>query len=201
MAQLKTVPAGGITGPALWAVAQLRVAQWDRIARSRKLLAEAQLQQLMRNLATAAGTEFGRAHGFARLKSVRDFRAEVPLRSYAEFEPFLERMRHGERDVLWPGLISYFGQSSGSSSTQAQHKFLPISDTQIRWQQKAGFDILARYVTLTGDRSLTSGFSLGLFPPAILKPSGPVYITNNPGLMQRHVPFPRVGIQPYQARR
>jgi len=45
------------------------------------------------------------------------------------------------------------------------------------------------------DRSLTSGYALGLFPPATLKPSGPVYITNNPGLMQRHVPFPANRLQ------
>ncbi len=104
-------------------------------------------------------------------------------------------MRLGQRDVLWPGLVRYYGQSSGSSNTKAEHKFLPISDTQIRWQQKAGFDVLARYLTLSGDRSLTSGFALGLFPPATLKPSGPVYITNNPGLMQRHVPFPANRLQ------
>src|SRR5581483_2506447 len=195
MGTLKTIPAGAVTGPALWGAAQLRVALWNRTVRSRKALQSSQLEQLLRNVNAAAATEFGRAHRFRDLRSYRDFKERVPLRGYPDFEPFLERMRQGQRDVLWPGLIRYYGQSSGSSNTKAEHKFLPISDVQIRWQQKAGFDVLARYLTLTGDRSLTSGYALGLFPPAVLKPSGPVYITNNPGLMQRHVPFPASQLQ------
>ncbi len=195
MGTLKTIPAGSVTGPALWAAAQLRVALWNRTARSRSALEAAQLEQLRRNVKAAAATEFGRAHGFDSIKSYQDFKDRVPLRAYADFERYLERMRQGERDVLWPGLVRYYGQSSGSSNTKAEHKFLPISDAQIRWQQKAGFDVLARYLSLSGDRSLTSGFALGLFPPSTLKPSGPVYITNNPGLMQRQVPFPARRLQ------
>lgn len=190
MAPLKSVPAGGITGPALWALAQARVLQWNRRVASPKRLAAVQQAQLLRNVRAAAGTEFGRAHGFATLRGYNDFKARVPLRSYAQFEPYLERMRQGQPDVLWPGLVRYYGQSSGSSNTQALHKFLPISEAQIRWQQKAGFDVLARYLTLSGDRDLTCGFTLGLFPPAVLKPAGPVYVTSNPGLMQLNVPYP-----------
>jgi GH3 auxin-responsive promoter len=190
MAKLKTVPGSSITGPALWAAASLRVGQWDRAARSAPKLEQVQTEALVKNCRTAAATEFGRAHRLGEVRTYRDFVGRVPLRSYAEFEPYLERMRQGERDVLWPGLIQYFGQSSGSSQTAAQHKFLPISEDQIRWQQKAGFDVVARYVTLTGDRALTGGYTLGLFPPSILRASGPVFVTNNPGLMQRHVPKP-----------
>jgi hypothetical protein len=187
---LKSVPGSSITGPALWAAARWRVARWDRIAVSRPRLERAQTEMLQANCRAAAGTEFGRQHHLREVRSHRDLVSRVPLRTYAEFEPFLERMRQGERDVLWPGLIPYFGQSSGSSDTAAQHKFLPISETQIRWQQKAGFDVLARYVSQTGDWSITGGYTLGLFPPAVLKPSGAVHITSNPGLMQLYVPPP-----------
>jgi hypothetical protein len=138
----------------------------------------------------AARTEFGRAHDLSGVRNHEDFVRRVPLRTYAEFEPYLERMRHGERNVLWPGLIKYWGQSSGSSNTAAQHKFLPISRRQIRWQQQAGFDVTARYVTASGDASLLGGFPLALLPPSTLKPDGPVFITNNPGLMQRFIPPP-----------
>ncbi len=190
MTTLKTVPAGHITGSALWAAAQVRVAQWNLLARNRFLLERVQTQQLLRNVRAAEKTEYGRKHGFGRIHGHADFKRQVPLGVYGDFEPLLERMRQGERDILWPGLIEYYGQSSGSSNTKAQHKFLPISETQVRWQQKAGFDILARYLTLSGDRDLTGGFMLGLFPPAVAKPSGPVYVTSNPGLMQLRVPFP-----------
>jgi len=183
---LKTVPASAITGPALRTAARVRIAQWD--VRSR-LPQTVQLKTLLNHCRTAAETEFGRTHGFGRIRNYNDYKAQVPLRTYADFEPFLERMRKGEHDVLWPGLIPFYGQSSGSSSTAAQHKFLPISWEQIRWQRKAGFDLVARYLMLTGDREFTGGFNLGLLPPSVLTVESPgVHVGSNPGIMLRHVP-------------
>ena len=176
-----------VAGPAMWAAAKVRVAQWDHKARAPQ---GAQLETLLAHCATAASTEFGRAHRLGEVRSHSDFCARVPVRSYAGFEPYLTRMRQGERDVLWPGFIRYYGQSSGTSQTAAMHKFLPISEEQIRWQQRAGFDLVARYVTLTNDLTFTSGFTIGLLPPAVIKPDGPVGVTSNPGLMSMHMPAP-----------
>lgn len=182
---MKTVAGSSITGPILRRIAGFRIARWDELALKPQPI---QVETLRGTCRRAAGTEFGCAHGFAGIRSYEEFRERVPLRSYAEFEPYLQRMRRGERDVLWPGLIRYYGQSSGTSHTAALHKFLPISDEQIRWQQRAGFDVVARYLDLSGDRSFTGGFSLGLFPPAVIKPDGPVGVTSNPGLMMRKLP-------------
>jgi hypothetical protein len=99
-------------------------------------------------------------------------------------------MRNGEEDVLYPGLIPYYGQSSGTSNTAAMHKFLPISMAQIRWQQRAGFDVVARYLDLWDDRELPGGYFLALFPPSNIKQMGPVGVASNPGIMQLHVPLP-----------
>lgn len=186
--KLKSLGAEGITNPAIRALARARVAQWDRHAKNPK---KVQLATLLKHCQTAAQTEFGRAHGLDRIRSYEDFKAQVPLRSYAEFEPYLERMRQGARDVLWPGLIPFYGQSSGSSNTAAQHKFLPISLEQIGWQKKAGFDLIARYLMITGDKNFTGGYALGLFPPSVLTPAAPgVQVGSNPGIMLRHVPPP-----------
>ncbi|MHB8417277.1 MAG: GH3 family acyl-acid amido synthetase [Myxococcales bacterium] len=190
MARLQSIPGVALTGPALWAAARARVALWDRLAASPRRLQAAQTEILLDNCRTAAETQFGRQHGLGQVRSHRDFASRVPLRTYADLEPFINRMKAGARDVLWPGLIRHFGCSSGSSNTAALNKYLPISDQQIRWQQKAGFDVVARYLALSGDRALSGGYALGLFPPASLKPEGPVFITSNPGLMQLHLPLP-----------
>jgi len=146
-------------------------------------------QQILRaHCKSAANTEIGRLHDLGSIKSYEDFRANVPLRTYADFEPFLQRMRAGERDVLWPGLIRYFGNSSGTSHTQANAKFLPISHEQIKWQQKAGLDCIARYLAMYDDRSFTRGFILALMPPSNLKQDGDVFTASNPGIMQIHTP-------------
>ena len=194
---MKVRRGGGVIGPLAWTAATARVMAWDRLAADLKALRKAQLEALRENCRAAARTEFGRAHRLGEVSTLEDFQARVPLRTYADFEPYLERMRRGARDVLWPGLIRYYGQSSGSSQTIAQHKFLPISEQQIRWQQKAAFDVVARYVTHVGHARFLGGYTLGLFPPSTLKPDGPVSNTNNPGLMQRNVPWPlREGVLP-----
>ncbi len=187
---MKTPFGAGAVGPLAWTAATARVLSWNRIVSDRQRLRDVQLATLRRNCETARDTEFGQGHRLGEVTSYEDFRERVPLRTYAAYEPYLERMRQGERDVLWPGLIKYFGQSSGSSNTLAQNKHLPISDEQIRWQQKAGFDIVARYVTQVGNGRFLGGYSLGLFPPSTLKTEGEVHGTNNPGLMQRHIPWP-----------
>ncbi len=182
---LQGVPGARVTGTALWAAARARVSQWDRRAANPE---EVQTATLRAHCALAAGTEFGRRHGFRKVRRWEDFRDRVPVMTYADFEPALERMRRGERNVLHPEAIQYYGCSSGTSHTAARNKYLPISRAQIRWQQRAGFDVVARYLTLTGDRSWTGGYSLALLPPAIVRPEGPVGITTNPGLMQLHMP-------------
>ncbi len=187
---LRRVRGGRLLGPALWAAAKVRVAQWDARLASPRALRDAQERILLAHTRDAASTEFGRTHRFAEIRSHADFVERVPLRTYAEYEPMLERMRRGERDVLHRGFVDDWGQSSGSSRTAAKNKFLPISKEQIRWQQRAGFDVLARYLTLSGDRQLASGYMLGLFPPSTIERVGPVGVASNPGIMQRHVPFP-----------
>lgn len=176
----------GVTGSALRAAARVRISQWDSRALNPK---KYQIETLLKHIQTAADTEFGRAHSFSKISSYEDYKKYVPLRTYADFEPMLERMRKGERDVLWPGLIPYYGQSSGSSSTAAQHKYLPISLEQVGWQKKLAFDLVARYLQLTGDKSFTAGYTLGLFPPSLLKEESPgVSVGSNPGIMLRHLP-------------
>jgi len=181
-------PADFATGTALWAAAKLRVLQWNRIAASPRRLQRVQEEMLMQHVRAGAQTEFGRQHRFDSISSYADYAERVPLRIYGDYEPYLERMRKGERNILYPGFIENYGHSSGSSNTSAAHKYLPISPEQIRWQQRAGFDIVARYLDLTGDKRLTGGYMLGLLPPALIRKDGPVGITSNPGLMQLNMP-------------
>jgi hypothetical protein len=173
----------------MWAVAKLRVARWDARMSSPHELRQAQEKTLLAHVRAAARTEFGRQHGFDRIARHDDFARRVPVRTYADFEPLLERMRNGERDVLHPGFVYHWGQSSGTSHTAAKNKFLPISREQIRWQQLAGFDVLARYLVAWSDREFPGGYHLGLFPPSTIRKVGPIGLTSNPGIMQLHMPY------------
>ncbi|WP_439814426.1 GH3 family domain-containing protein [Zavarzinia sp. CC-PAN008] len=123
---------------------------------------ESQRQQLMALLARAAGTRFGRAHGFAAIHDVADYQRAVPLRRYEDFwtdwwrEPF-PRLD----DVTWPGRIPYFALSSGTTSGTT--KYIPCSLDMIRANSRAGLDVLCHHVgQRPGSRVMDgAGFMLG----------------------------------------
>ena len=181
------VRGASVTGPALWALGKARTLEWDRRAKAPQRSQEA----ILRAHCTAArDTEFGRAHHLGSVRSHADLVARVPLRTYDDFAPYLLRMQQGERDVLWPGLVRYFARSGGTSQRGVTWKYLPISNEQLRLQGRQAFDILARYLSLSGDRRFTGGFSLGLLPPQTIKWQGAIGFACNPSLTQQKMPAP-----------
>jgi hypothetical protein len=182
---LRRSPYPPIVGRAIQRAAWPFVAAWDRALLDVQRVQEQQLRDL---LAHAKDTEFGRAHGFSSIRSYEDYVRQVPVGDYDSFSPFIDRMRGGERNLLVPEFVLYYGNSSGSSN-QGRPKFLPITDRQIRHLQKAGTDSVMRYLAWSGNEKLFGGgFTLGLFPSITMKREGQVLITSNPALMNTKMP-------------
>lgn len=80
---------------------------------------------LRRLLGKASETEWGRAHGYFKSLSYEDFARQTPLNTYEELKGYIDRMRHGERDVLWPGRVTWYAKSSGTTNDKS--KFIPVS--------------------------------------------------------------------------
>lgn len=106
-----------------------------------------QRRQLLGLLDAAKRTEFGRAHGFARLAHLAErevldaYRASVPIADWYAYRTMIERMREGgEPDVLWPGVVRDFAQTSG---TTAGDKFIPVSREMLRSNYRASVDVFA----------------------------------------------------------
>ncbi len=108
---------------------------------------EIQTRTLGSLIAKAARTRFGRAHGFAKLSRLSGddlwnaYRQAVPVRDWYGFADDITLMREGTQpDVLWPGLVRDFAQTSG---TTAGDKFIPLSREMMRSNYRAGLDIFA----------------------------------------------------------
>ncbi|MFJ6676177.1 GH3 auxin-responsive promoter family protein [Actinosynnema sp. NPDC091369] len=71
-----------------------------------------------------AGTEFGRAHDFARVRTLDDFRKAVPINDYAALSPWIERMASGAHGVLTADDPAVYFTSSGSTGA---HKKVPVT--------------------------------------------------------------------------
>ena len=65
-------------------------------------------------LASHQDTEFGRLHDFASIGSPEEYRRRVPIRDYADFVPFLDRIRSGARDVLTAESVISLAPTSGT---------------------------------------------------------------------------------------
>ena len=75
-----------------------------------------QMQALTGLVQRAKDTQYGRDHLFTTVKSYDDFRQTVPLNTYEELKQYIDQMRHGDRDVLWPGQVKWYAKSSGTTN-------------------------------------------------------------------------------------
>lgn len=80
-------------------------------------------------LAFNAGTAYGRAHGFARVRTLDDWRAAVPVQDYSGLAPWIERAAAGEENVLTADRPAVFFTSSGSTGA---HKKIPVTPRFMR---------------------------------------------------------------------
>ena len=94
-----------------------------------------------------ASTKYGRELGILKSMDVakrKDFVRSVPIVTYDELKPWIERSRNGEPSVLWPGMTKWFAQSSGTTSDQ--FKWLPITSEALHeCHYKGGKDLLAQF--------------------------------------------------------
>ncbi len=75
-------------------------------------------------------TEWGRMHDFKSVKTPTDFAERVPIQDYESLKPYINRMMHGESDVLWSGKVKWFAKSSGTTSDKS--KFIPVSKRNLK---------------------------------------------------------------------
>ena len=122
---------------------------------------ETQNGVLFSQLYHAENTDYGKIHGFSSISSYDDFCRNVPIVTYEDFEPYIEKARQGQPDVFWPGYIRKFAKSSGT--TNAKSKFIPISEESLEdCHFKAGKDLLSIYANNHPDNSLFSNKNLRL---------------------------------------
>lgn len=118
----------------------------------------------------ARDTEWGKRYGYNKISDTAKFQSQVPLQTYEDIKQYVERMRNGEKNILWPGEIKWFARSSGT--TEDKSKYIPVSKDALRdCHYRGGRDVLAVYcrqnpktkvftaktVTLGGSRQICKG--------------------------------------------
>ena len=113
--------------PALWSNLAWWLSRAPGARRFRAALRDPegiQHRRLMRLVRRHAGTAFGREHGFGEIRSVADFQRRVPVVDYDAHQPWVERIRKGEEQVLTADPVTHLVPTSGSS---AAAKLIPFT--------------------------------------------------------------------------
>ena len=92
----------------------------------------------------ASQVQFGINYGFNTISNSDQFKSKVPLNKYDDLKPFIKLMKNGEPNILWPGQVKWFAQSSGTTSNSVKH--IPITkDSLNNCHYKGGKDLLSIY--------------------------------------------------------
>ena len=122
---------------------------------------EVQEELLMSLIRSSENTVLGKQYDFNSVRTYHTFQERVPVSTYEDLEPLIERTRRGEQNVFWNEPIKWFAKSSGT--TNAKSKFIPVSSQALEdCHYKAGKDLLCLYLNNNEDSQLFTGKSLRL---------------------------------------
>ena len=102
----------------------------------------------------AKHTAFGRDHHFEEIHSYEDFVRQVPIRDYEALAPYIERVKKGEENILWPGKPLYFAKTSGTTSGA---KYIPLTKDSMPYHIEAARNAIMCYIAETGKADFVSG--------------------------------------------
>ena len=142
--------------PFIKPVTNSRIKQINKYATAAE---ELQRDVLRRLVNEAAGTEWGIRHRYSDIRQYEQFAKLVGIQDYESLKGDIDRMRHGEKDVLWKGCCRWFAKSSGTTNDKS--KFIPVTSSGLkRVHYKGGFDVVATYLANNPKSRLLSGKAL-----------------------------------------
>ena len=122
---------------------------------------EVQEELLMNLIQCSKNTVLGKEYDYASIRSYTTFAERIPISTYEELQPLIERTRKGEQNVFWEEPIKWFAKSSGT--TNAKSKFIPVSNEALEdCHYKGSKDLLCMYLNNNENSELFIGKSLRL---------------------------------------
>jgi hypothetical protein len=139
----------------------LNIKRINQIELFKKYPIETQQEILYELLGKAATTEWGKKYRYSSITSISEYQSRFPVQTYEDILPYVDRLRKGEANLLWPGEIRWFAKSSGTTSTKS--KFIPMSTEALEdCHYRAAKDILVLYTMQKPDTRIFSGKCLTL---------------------------------------
>ena len=153
--------------------AAVQLGSLPRLARVRQQPLASQAAVLRYLLGRASGTAWGQRYGYAASLSAAEFAGRVPVSTYEQLYPELEKVLRGQSNVLWPGPAPRW-QAKSSGTTNARSKYLPLTPEALHHNHyRAGRDMLALSTHLYPAHRVLQGKTLSLGGTHAASPFGP----------------------------
>ena len=146
---------------------------------------EDQEKLLISLVKTAEKTLFGREHQFENIKTVADFRKNVGIADYEDLKPYIEKVKKGQRNILWTDTPLYFAKTSGTTSGS---KYIPISKEGMPYQIAAAQSAIFHYISQKNNADFVSGKMIFLQGSPELEEINGIQTGRLSGIVAHHIP-------------
>lgn len=140
---------------------------------------------LLSMLKTAEKTLFGREHEFEKIVSVADFQKKVQIADYETLKPYIEKVKRGQRNILWTETPEYFAKTSGTTSGA---KYIPISKEGMPYQIAGAQSALFHYIVKKGNANFVKGKMIFLQGSPELEEVFGIKTGRLSGIVAHHIP-------------
>ncbi len=142
-------------------ISWFNVKRLHQIELFKKYPGNVQRETLTRLVKQAENTEWGKKYSYSSITSIKEFQEKVPVQTYEDVLPYIDRNREGENNILWPSDIRWFAKSSGTTTEKS--KFIPVSPEALEeCHFRGGKDIIALYTKQFPDSNILKGKALTL---------------------------------------
>lgn len=146
---------------------------------------EDQKKLLLSLVKTAEKTLFGREHQFENIATIQDFQNQVQVSDYEDLKPYIEKVKKGQRNILWTETPEYFAKTSGTTSGS---KYIPISKEGINFQTDAAKSAIFHYISKKHKSDFVSGKMIFLQGSPELEEINGIKTGRLSGIVAHHVP-------------
>jgi hypothetical protein len=148
-----------------------------------------QLETFHHLVQQARYTEWGRRYDYSSIADPDTYRERVPVQDYEDVKPYVQRMRKGEQNLLWPTDIRWFAKSSGTTSDRS--KYIPVSrETLEECHYMGGKDLIALHYQQFPESKLYQGMSLVVGGSSTIEPLRPdAYTGDLSAIIIRNLPI------------
>ena len=133
----------------------------------------------------AKNTLYGKDHHFNEIDTYQAFQQAIPVRDYEGIRSYLERIKLGEKDVLWKGQPIYFAETSGTTSGV---KYIPITKDSISNHINSARNALLSYIATSGNADFVDGKLIFLSGSPVLHDTNGIPTGRLSGISNHHIP-------------